>query len=317
MPFSDQRVLHSPTGAMLNFYVRKAEGKPRGVVHINHGLAEHAARYSRFADFLARCGYTTYAHDHRGHGSTTAPDAPLGVFAWKDGRSKVLADIAAMHDLIKREHPTQPLILFGHSLGAIIVLNFLQRHSSHLKGAAIFNANVSAGASPRFAQLLLGWERFRLGSDTPSRFMPRLTFRAWGKSINDAQSNFDWLSRDRNEVDKYIADPFCGWDASISLWRDLVGFIISGARNRNYTQTDRGIALYLVGGEKDPATNGGKSVESIAQRFSAMGFSNLVSRIYPNARHESLNDLNRDEIMADFVEWADSALRPAGPSVSG
>lgn len=316
MRFSEQRVLQSPTGAMLNYYLRKAEGRPRGVVHINHGLAEHAARYARFAEFLARCGYHTYAHDHRGHGSTTAPDAPLGVFAWKGGRDKVLGDISAMHDLIKREHPTLPLILFGHSMGGIIALTFLQRHSSHLKGAAIFNANVSAGASGRLAQVLLAWERLRLGSDTPSRLLPRLTFRAWAKAIPNARTPFDWLSRDPEEVDKYIADPFCGWDASVSLWRDLFGFIFAGAKDRNFVQIDRDLPLLLVGGEKDPATDGGKALSAIETRLRAMGFSNPVSRIYPQTRHESLNEINRDEVMADFVEWADAVVE-TGPAQDG
>ncbi|RFC68240.1 MULTISPECIES: alpha/beta fold hydrolase [Mesorhizobium] len=314
MRFSEQHVLQSPTGAMLNYYVRKAEGRPRGIVHISHGLAEHSARYARFADFLARCGYTTYAHDHRGHGATTAPDAPLGVFAWKDGRTKVLADITAMHDLIRREHPTLPLILFGHSMGAIIALNFLQQHSSHLKGAAIFNANVSGGALGRLAQIVLAWERMRLGSDTPSRMLPRLTFQAWGKAVPNARTPFDWLSRDPIEVDKYIADPFCGWDASVSLWRDLFGFIFSGGKNKNFIQIDRDLPLFLVGGGKDPGTDRGKAVEMLASRMSAMRFSNLISKIYPETRHESLNDINRDEVMADFVEWADSALHSAGPA---
>ncbi|MCO5065371.1 MAG: alpha/beta hydrolase [Rhizobiaceae bacterium] len=316
MRFSEQRVLQSPTGAMINYYIRKAEGRPRGIVHVNHGLAEHAGRYARFADFLAQCGYHTYAHDHRGHGSTTAPDAPLGVFAWKNGRAKVLADISAMHDLIKREHPTLPLILFGHSMGGIIALNYIQERSSHLKGAAIFNANVSAGVLGRVALLVLAWERMRLGSDTPSRMLPRLTFRAWAKTVPNARTPFDWLSRDPNEVDKYIADPFCGWDASISLWRDLFGFIISDARDKNYVQVDRDLPLLLVGGEKDPATDGGKAVEAIARRFDAMRFSNLVTRIYPQALHESLNDINRDEVMADFVEWADAIVN-AGPVQDG
>ncbi|MGC4025419.1 MAG: alpha/beta hydrolase [Mesorhizobium sp.] len=316
MRFSEQHVLQSPTGAMLNYYVRKAEGRPRGIVHINHGLAEHAERYARFADFLARCGYHTYAHDHRGHGSTTAPDAPLGVFAWKDGRKKVLADISAMHDLIKREHPTLPLLLFGHSMGGIIALNYIQKHSSHLKGAAIFNANVSGGAMGRLAQIVLSWERMRLGSDTPSRMLPRLTFQAWGKAVPNARTPFDWLSRDPAEVDKYIADPFCGWDASVSLWRDLFGFIFSDAKDKNYIQVDRDLPLLFIGGEKDPGTDGGKAVAAIAKRFDAMKFSNLISKIYPQTRHKSLNDINRDEVMADFVEWANSILH-SGPPVNG
>ena len=305
MPFSDQRVLHSPTGAAINLYVRSAEAAPRGVVQINHGLAEHAARYARFADALAARGYHAYAHDHRGHGSTTAPDAPLGVFAWQDGRAKVLEDIAAVHDHIRREHGRLPLIVFGHSMGGILTLNYVLNHSSHLAGAAVWNANFSAGAQGRLAQAALAWERFRLGSDTPSRILPKLTFRAWGRQVPDHRTPFDWLSRDADEVDKYIADPLCGWDASVSLWHDLFGFIFAGADDRNFANVDRDLPIQLVGGEHDPGTGGGKAVTDLARRMTAMGFSNLSSKVYAQTRHESLNEINRDLITLDFLDWAD------------
>lgn len=305
MPFTNQRVLQSPTGAAINLYDRKADARPRGIVQINHGLAEHGARYARFADALARRGYHVYVHDHRGHGSTTAPDAPLGVFGWENGRGKVQADIAAIHGLIHSEYPGLPLIIFGHSMGGIITLNYVLKHSSHLAGAAVWNANFSAGALGRVAQAALAWERFRLGSDAPSRMLPKLTFQAWGKKVPNHRTLFDWLSRDPVEVDKYIADPLCGWDASVSLWRELFGFVFTGADDRNFADIDRDLPFLLVGGEHDSATDGGKAVTNLAQRMTAMSFSNLVSKVYAQTRHESLNEINRDLITQDFLEWAD------------
>ena len=196
MPFDDRRILVSPTGASLNLYTRRPDGPARAVVQINHGLAEHAARYARFADFLAARGFHTYAHDHRGHGFTTAPDAPQGMFGKPDGGAKVIADVAAVHDLIAKEHPGLPVIVFGHSMGGLIALNFVLRHSAGIHAAAIWNANFSAGIAGRAAQAILAWEKFRLGSDVPSRLLPRLTFQAWGKQIPNHRTAFDWLSRD-------------------------------------------------------------------------------------------------------------------------
>ena len=138
MPFDKQTSLASSTGAELNLYVREAAGHPRAVVQINHGLAEHAARYARFADFLNQRGFHVYAHDHRGHGATKAPDAPLGKFADTDGIAKVIADVDAVHDLIATEHPGLPVIVFGHSLGASVALNFVLRHSGRVHAAAIW-----------------------------------------------------------------------------------------------------------------------------------------------------------------------------------
>ncbi|WP_256751069.1 alpha/beta fold hydrolase [Mesorhizobium sp. Mes31] len=309
MSFSQQRVVRSPTGADLNLFVRQADGRPRAVVQINHGLAEHAARYARFADFLGERGFHVYAHDHRGHGETRAPDAPLGRFADKDGPAKVIADVDAIHDLIASEQPNLPVILFGHSMGASVALNFLLRHSARVHAAAIWNGNFSAGLLGQVALGILAWERFRLGSDVPSRILPKLTFQAWGKAVPNHRTLFDWLSRDEAEVAKYIADPLCGWDASVSMWRDVVGMALNGGKDVGFAGMRRNLPVSIVGGEKDPASDYGKAVDHLAKRMRAMGFSNLVSKVYADTRHESLNEVNRDVIMADFAAWADGVLK--------
>lgn len=309
MQFGARRTIVSPSGASLNLYSRLAEAPARAVVQINHGLAEHAARYGRFAGFLAERGFHSYAHDHRGHGFTTAPDAPPRRFGTPSGQDKVIADVAAIHGLISAEHPGLPVIVFGHSMGGLIALNYLLRHPAGVHAAAIWNANFSAGLAGRAAQAILAWEKFRLGSDVPSRLLPRLTFQAWGKKLPGHDTPFDWLSRDPDEVRKYIEDPLCGWDASVSLWQDLSGFVFHGADDRNFSGLDRNLPINLAGGEKDPATDGGEAVEHLAGRLRRMGFSNLVSRVYADTRHESLNELNRDVIMRDFAEWVDGTLR--------
>ncbi len=308
MAFDEARSVPSPTGAALHVYCRRPEGRARGVIQVNHGLAEHAARYARFADAMAAQGFHVYAHDHRGHGRTRAPDAPLGTFAAEGGVDKVLADIDAVHDLIAADHPGLPVIVLGHSMGGLVGLNYVLRHSRRVAAAAIWNANFSAGLLGRVAQTVLASERLRLGSDVPSRILPKLTFQAWGKAVPDHRTLFDWLSRDPAEVDKYIADPLCGWDASVSMWQDVFRLVFLGADDANFASVRRDLPVYLVGGGKDPATDGGKAVENLTQRMKRMGFSNLVSTIYRETRHESLNEINRDEITAAFADWATRAI---------
>ncbi|TPL87484.1 alpha/beta hydrolase [Mesorhizobium sp. B2-3-14] len=309
MPFSQQRVVRSPTGADLNLFIRQADSSPRAVVQINHGLAEHAGRYDRFAGFLAARGFHVYVHDHRGHGTTRAPDAPLGRFADKDGPAKVIADVDAIRDLIAREQPDLPVILFGHSMGASVALNYLLRHSNRIHAAAIWNGNFSQGLLGQVALGILAWERMRLGSDVPSRLLPKLTFQAWGKAVLDHRTLFDWLSRDEAEVAKYIADPLCGWDASISMWRDVVAMALNGGKDAAFAGIRRDLPVAIVGGEKDPASDYGKGITHLANRMRKMGFSNLVSKVYPGTRHEGLNEVNRDTVMDDFANWADAVLK--------
>lgn len=296
--------LASPTGATLNVFRRLADGAPRGVVQVNHGLAEHAARYARFAEALAARGFHVYAHDHRGHGATTAPDAPAGRFAASDGAAKVIDDVAAVHDFIASEHPGLPVIAFGHSMGGLICLNFLMQHSGRVRAGAVWNANFSAGLLGRLGQAILAFEAFRLGSDVPSRILPKLTFYDWAKKVPNRRTAFDWLSRDPDEVNKYVADPLCGWDASVSLWRDVFALIFAGADDANLAKIRRDLPVQLVGGEKDPATDGGKAVSALAGRMRRLGFADVSERIFAETRHESLNEVNRDEATRHFLDWA-------------
>ncbi|HTV67297.1 MAG TPA: alpha/beta hydrolase [Rhizobiaceae bacterium] len=308
MPFDHQRRLGSPTGAEINFYTKLTAGQPRGVIQINHGLAEHAERYGRFADAMAAHGFHTFAHDHRGHGHTRAPDAPPRMFARESGVDKVLADIGAVHSLIATEHPGLPVILFGHSMGGLIGLNYVLRHPERIHAAAIWNANFSAGLPGRAAQAVLAWERFRLGSDVPSRILPKMTFGDWSKKIANRRTDFDWLSRDPAEVDKYIADPLCGWDASVSMWQDVFRFVFLGADDGNFAKVPKDLPFNLIGGERDPATSGGKAVTALEKRMKTMGFSRVNARVYPETRHESLNEVNRNAITEDFAAWASQVV---------
>ena len=305
MFFAEQTTLASPTGAALRLYSQQPQGRPLAIVQVSHGLAEHAARYARFAALLAGRGFATYAHDHRGHGHTKAPGAPLGSFGPEPMAANVVADVLAVHDEIARRHPGVPVIAFGHSMGALVAMNFVLAHSGRIAGAAIWNGNFTAGILGRLARAVLAWERFRLGSDVPSRILPRLTFRAWARQESDGRTGFDWLSHDYAEVDAYVADPLCGWDASVGLWKAVFDMSFAGADDRNFAHIRRDLPFNLVGGADDPESERGKTVTALAARLRRMGFSNLVSTIYPDTRHESLNELNRNLIMADFADWVE------------
>lgn len=295
--------LASSTGARLALRHMPARGSGRGVVQVNHGLAEHALRYRRFAEALAARGYHVYAHDHRGHGATRAPDAIPRQFAREKGLDKLIADVADVHAHIRKTHPGLPVVVFGHSLGSMVALNFAEAHPENIAGLALWNINVNAGLLGRLAQAILAVETMLLGSDVPSRILPALTFHAWGKAIPGHRTPFDWLSRDPAEVDKYVSDPLCGWDATVSMWKDTFEMMYRGAGNVGRLPTD--LPIQLVGGAEDPATNKGREVEWLKRRMANAGLRDLSLSILPGTRHESLNEINRAENTALFLDWAD------------
>jgi alpha-beta hydrolase superfamily lysophospholipase len=303
MDFSVFNSLNSPTGAALRLYHEPASAAPRGIVQINHGLAEHAARYARFAKALAAAGYHVYAHDHRGHGFTKAPNAPIGRFAEKDGGEKVLDDVLAVRRHASAAHPGLPLIIFGHSMGGLIAMNSVLRDPEGLAGAAIWNCNFSAGALGQLAKLILAAERMFLGSDVPSMILPKLTFGDWAKKETDGRTAFDWLSRDHAEVDKYVADPLCGWNGSVSMWQDIFKLVFTGADDASFANVPKSLPFNLHGSAHDASTDFSKATAALHGRMKAMGFSDLTLDISPEDRHECLNDLNRDAVTADLTAW--------------
>ncbi|MEM5474304.1 alpha/beta hydrolase [Hoeflea sp. AS60] len=306
-PFAHQ----SPTGAKLAVRHLSAHDVARGVVQINHGLAEHAARYQRFARVLAAHGYHVYAHDHRGHGATRAPDSIPGAFATRDGAAKVIADVAAIHALIAERHPGLPVVTFGHSMGGLIALNFAETHPAASAALAVWNSNFNAGLAGRAGQIALRFEAMFKGSDTPSAILPKLTFQTWADAMPDRRTDFDWLSRDTVEVDLYIIDPLSGWDATVSMWQDVFKLIYAGGNGANLAKLPKTLPVHLIGGAEDPATDKGEAVTWLAEEMQKAGLTNVTKQILAGTRHESLNEINRDRTVDDFLAWLDRALPAA------
>jgi alpha-beta hydrolase superfamily lysophospholipase len=298
----------SPTGATLAVRHVPATITPRAVVQINHGLAEHAARYQRFARFLAARGYHVYVHDHRGHGATRAPDSIPGAFASRDGASKVIADVAAIHALIGERHPGLPVVTFGHSMGGLIALNFAETHPVASAALAVWNSNFNAGLAGRAGQAALRLEAFFKGSDTPSTILPKLTFQTWANAMPDRRTDFDWLSRDPLEVDLYVVDPLSGWDATVSMWQDVFHLIYAGADAANLAKLPKALPIHLIGGAEDPATDKGEAVTWLAEQMQKSGLSDVTVEILAGTRHETLNEINRDQSMDSFAAWLDSRI---------
>ncbi|KAB2699551.1 alpha/beta hydrolase [Ochrobactrum sp. Kaboul] len=288
---------------------------PRAVIQICHGLAEHSARYGRFAKALAEAGYHVYAHDHRGHGMNIGAHAPRGMFSQKQGHDVAINDVLALNRHIHQQHSGLPVVLFGHSMGGLIALNYVLDHADTVDAAAIWNANFDGGLEAKAAAALLYIERMLKGSDVPSSLLPKLTFRAWGRAIPGHRTPFDWLSRDPAEVEAYVADPLCGFDATVSLWLDLVHMTARGADDRNFSKIPRSLPFHLVGGSEDPATAKGAAISRLAARMQRMGFTRVTCLILAETRHESLNDINRNEVTQKFLDWLAETL--PSPSKSG
>jgi alpha-beta hydrolase superfamily lysophospholipase len=304
--FANTQWLKTPE-VSLAFHHEQAQGDARGILLISHGLAEHSKRYRTFAAAMAQRGYHVYAHDHRGHGETTASDAPIGRFARRDGVRLVVDDVAAMRDHAVARHPGLPVILFGHSMGGLIALNAAVTHPEKFNAIAVWNSNFNPGLAGRAAQAILLAERALKGSDVPSGLLPKLTFGTWGKSIPGRRTEFDWLSSDPAEVDKYIADPLCGFDSSVSLWLDLFELTFRAPQKFHLDRLPKHMPIHLAGGGQDPATEHGKAMIWLSNHLKRQGFSRITTEIYQDMRHETLNEIGAGAAISAFADWCDQA----------
>ncbi len=302
----NSETLISLTGAKLNVYSLVPQKEVKAIIHIAHGMVEHASRYSRFASELCQSGFAVYSHDIRGHGHTEAEDAPQGVFAKRNGFQAILKDQNDVITLAKERHPNKPIICFGHSLGSIINLNFALRYPKMVNALACWNSGIETGILPRASRIILSVESFFRDPNLPSLIAWKLSFGAWNSKFKPNRTDFDWLSQDDKEVDLYVNDSLCGFEASISMWRDILEGVFFAGNKKNLIELDKNLPVHIVGGGIDPCTDNGKDMEKLALKLKNNGLSDVTCNILDNTRHESLNEVNRDHTTKEFINWLDS-----------
>ncbi len=263
---------------------------PKGSVQIAHGLAEHAARYDRFARALNEAGYLVFATDHRGHGRTGANNQDgLGRFG-DVGFDGLIADVVQFGRWIGETHAELPAFLVGHSMGSFAAQTAILDHSDVWKGVVLSGSTaldvLAAGMAE--AEGPVGLEAFNAGFEH--------------------RTGFEWLSRDEVEVDAYVADPWCGFETP----PETIPLLFGGAARLADPEALGGIRsdlpLLIASGSADPLAGGGELVTLLGQRYREAGLGDVTVTVYPDARHEILNETNRDEVTADIIGWLDSKI---------
>jgi alpha-beta hydrolase superfamily lysophospholipase len=278
---------------------------PNAVVQIAHGAAEHALRYKRVSRFLNAAGYIVYANDHRGH-NRTAGTLEQASMAGPDGWNGIVKDVKQLTGIIKEENPGLPVFLFGHSMGSLIVQQYIQEWGKEIKGIIL---------SGTFGVILGLEEIIKLveqsaegpGADAPSDIFAAM-FASFNEPFAPAKTGFEWLSRDEIEVQKYVDDPWCGFP----LTNAMVAGMLKGAREiwqeENEARIPKELPMFVISGDRDPVGGNTESITPLTIRYEGYGIKNIRHKFYANARHELLNEVNRDEVHRDILTWLDDQL---------
>lgn len=291
--------IHIPNGEVQLCVYRWPVEQPRGVVRIAHGMVEHGRRYQPLAAYLNSRGYAVYAHDHRGHGNTSG--VPRGYFADENGWAAVLDDIAVVGQQAAGDYPGVPQFLVGHSMGSFLTREYVFHHGEELRGAAIIGTGTWSGLAGQVGLNLANLLSLKSPKE-PGKLLQTLMFTGFNKGF-EGRTDFDWLSRDTAEVDAYMADPDCGYTATNRFFADF----IAGVKNTEHMfDLPHAVPLYIASGELDPV-GGMNAVNEVAAAYRRRGL-DVVTHIYPGARHEIFNETNRDEVFEDLGRWLDSRL---------
>jgi len=275
----------------------------RGVVQIVHGMAEHAGRYEDFAGFLTSNDFAVYANDHRGHGKTAGNIENVGFVSPKNGWEKMVSDLKLVSRHIKEKNNEKPLYVLGHSMGSYLTRNFMLDPGTEIRGVIISGTGDNPGFLGHIGIFLTQIMLLFYPAKSPSPLMFDLSFGAFNKPFKPNRTKFDWLSRDNDQVDKYVNDPFCGGVSSIGFFRDFLKGVLFVTRQNTINNVPKELPVLCFSGDNDPAGNNGKGVTGVYQKFKKAGVKNITLKLYAGGRHEMLNETNKDEVYRFTLDW--------------
>lgn len=304
---------------MERFSIPSADGKstlaayavipasPRAMLQISHGMCEYFLRYEGFAEYLSEQGILVFGHDHLGHGHTAKAPEELGFTAEGGGAEILCADVRRVAEHMHTRYPDLPLLLFGHSMGSFIARAVLEEDASLYRAAIICGTggpDTPAGAGKLLASLLIALrgERYR------STFLKGVAFSGYNKKFEKNCDPNAWLTRDEAIVERYNADPFCTYVFTLRGYHDLFSLVERVSRRAWAEEMPKELPLLLMSGEMDPVGSWGKGVRLVDTALQKAGVKDVTLRLYPEMRHEILNEIGKETVWRETLEWINARI---------
>ena len=287
----------------LNIYTNLYDVEnPKGVVQIVHGMKEHQERYSDFANFLNQNGYAVMTSDLRGHGKNASL---LGYMEGKKSHEALVADQVTITNYLNKRYPNLDVILFGHSMGTIISRNLLMSHADAFKKVVL--TGVPAYQAACYFGIFFANVIGKFKSDTyVSKMLEKLTLSPFSKAVKNAKTDVDWVSVSQTNINNYLNDPYCNIPFTISAYKALYNLVKNMHKAKKYQVNDPNLPILMLIGELDPCPLGKKGFNSSINTLKKAGYINLSSKIYPNMRHEILNEDNHMIVYEDILNYLNS-----------
>ena len=282
--------LPSASGQTIAVYRWLPAGEPRGVVQLTHGMGEHVLRYGHLAEVLTDAGFLVQGQDHRGHGATARANGTEAGSLGPGGWDALVADVGRLVERGRQDAPGVPLILLGHSMGSFAVQQYLLDHSEDVDAAVLTGTT------------LLDMIEGAIDTSKP------VDLSAFNAPFAPARTDYDWLSRDEAQVDAYVADPWCGFGLDSTAGTEMLAAGRAVADPQRLAAMRQDLPVYIAVGEHDPVGGPVVVAQALADRYREAGLKDVTFRVWPGARHEILNETNRDEVEGELLTWIERTL---------
>ena len=283
------------------------EGQPKAILQIVHGIAEFAERYDDFANYLTSLGYLVVAEDHMGHGQSINGDGIQGYF--HGGWFTAVEDTMQLMKDTMEVFPGVPYVLFGHSMGSFMARTILCKYPECGISAAVI---CGTGWQPVFAlpALIKVVDAIckKTGETMPNETLQKMIFGSYNQKVEHPRTDFDWLTRDKEIVDAYMAHPLCGFTASCGLLREMLKGMHYIEQTANLVNMRKDLPVFFIAGGDDPVGSYGRGIRQCVEAFRKAGMTDVSVKIYPLGRHEILNEINKNEVYGDVVHWVEKIL---------
>lgn len=292
----------------ISYVVHTPEEKPRAIIQIAHGMSEYIDRYDEFAGFLNQHEILVCGNDHLGHGKSASSDDNLGYFAKKNGWECVVKDAFKLTKIMKKEYPDIPYFLLGHSMGSFVARNYITHYAKNIDGAILSGTsgkNSLCGVGIMLADIisLFKGEKYR------SQLLDSTAFKDYNIRYENSTSKYDWLSRNKDNVDKYAKDKYCNYIFTAKGFSDVSKLLASVSSKKWYQNVPRDLPIYLISGDMDPVGNYGKGVESVYNSLKEIGVTDLSIKLFKDDHHEILNETDREVVYQDVLNWVESHIK--------
>lgn len=306
MIVKDDFIIDGTHGSKLHVIRWKRDDSKNKVIHILHGMAEHCERYDDFARFLVKEGYIVYAHDHRKHGRSLDKGQTIGIIDKNDSFKNIIKDVNKVQEFINKNENKPEIILLGHSMGSLICRRYLQEYGSFASKAIIMGTMAAQPLLLRSGSIIGKIIRLFSSKDNRSTFLNNLVVGGFNAFFEPARTSCDWLSRDNEQVDKYLLDELCGYSYTATFYINLFNEVLISQRKSNILRTPE-IPLLLISGNDDPVGLNGVGVKKVHNLYTKLGYEDFLTiKLFDNARHEILNEINKEDVYEYIINWINS-----------